>query len=74
MMDTLRAKSMVLIKSAIQYNNSTTDSVVALNGAHLHVITPRQTGTCVDAEAVKNRLQRCARFDRPRIRILDLRL
>jgi len=36
------AKSMFLIKSAIQYNNSTTDSVVALYGVHLFVITPRQ--------------------------------
>jgi len=35
---------MFLIKFAIQYNNSTTDSVVAFYGAHLHVITPRQHG------------------------------
>jgi len=40
--DALRAKSMFLIKSAIQYNNSMIVSVVALYGAHLHVITPRQ--------------------------------
>jgi len=40
--DVLRVKSMFLKKYAIQYNNSTTNSVVALNGAHLHVITPRQ--------------------------------
>jgi len=33
-----------LIKSAMQYNNSMTDSVVALYGAHPHVITPRQYG------------------------------
>jgi len=33
---------MFLIKSAIQYNNSKTDDVVALYGAHLHVIMPRQ--------------------------------
>jgi len=38
--DAFLAKSMVLIKSAVQYNNSTTDSVVALYRAHLHVITP----------------------------------
>jgi len=38
----LLAKSMILIKSAVQYNNSTTDFIVALYGAHLHVITPRQ--------------------------------
>jgi len=44
--DAFRAKSMFLIKSAIQYNNRrpTTDSAVALYGAHLHVITPRQYG------------------------------
>jgi len=43
--DALRAKSMFLIKSAIQYNNSTTNSVVALYGAqHLHVKTPSQYG------------------------------
>jgi len=38
---------MFSIKSAIQYNNSTTDSVVSLYGAAhliLHVITPRQHG------------------------------
>jgi len=39
-----RAKSVLLIKSAIQYNNSKTDSVVARYGAHLHFITPRQHG------------------------------
>jgi len=32
----------VLIKSAIQYNNSMTDTVVALYGAHLDVMKPRQ--------------------------------
>jgi len=26
--------------------------------------------TCIDAEAMANRLQRCARFDRPRIQTL----
>jgi len=36
------AKLMFLIKSAIQFHNSMTDTVVALYGAHLHVITPRQ--------------------------------
>jgi len=35
---------MLLIKSAIEYNNSTTDSVVALYGAQLHVIMSRQHG------------------------------
>jgi len=33
---------MLLIRFVIQYNNNTIDSVVALYGAHLHVITPRQ--------------------------------
>jgi len=32
------------------------------------------TATCVDAEAVPSRLQRCARVDWLRIRTLDLRL
>jgi len=69
-------KSMFLIKSAIQYDNSTTDSVAALYGAHLDVITPTQHSYLhtVDVEAVANRLQRCARFDRPGVRTLDLRL
>jgi len=37
-------------------------SVKQVYGAHLNVITPRQQITFVDAEAVANRLQRCARF------------
>jgi len=46
---------MFLIKSAIQYNNSTTDSVVALYSAHLHAITPRQ----------HSYLRRCWSSDKP---------
>jgi len=65
---------MFLIKSAIQYNNSTTDSVVALYGAHLHVITPRQHNYLRRCWSDVNPLQRCARFDRPEIQTLDLRL
>jgi len=66
---------MFLIKSVIRYNNSTIDSVVALYGTHLHVIMPRQHGYLrIVAEAVANRLQCCARSDRPRIRTLDLML
>jgi len=39
--DALRAKSMFLKKSAVQYCNSTTDSVVALYGAHLRAKATR---------------------------------
>jgi len=53
--DALRVKSMFLLKFAIQSNNSTTDFVAALYGAHLHVITPRQHGYF--ARTVRNAVQ-----------------
>jgi len=42
MYNALRVKSMFLIKSAIQFNNNMTDSVVALYGDISTSLTPRQ--------------------------------
>jgi len=65
---------MFLIKSAIQHNNSTTDSVVALYGTHLHVITPRQHGYMHRCWRGGEPFATLCKIDRPIIQTLDLRL
>jgi len=43
-----------------------------IGGSHLRDIAPRCTASCVDVEAVANRLQRCVRLGRSRIWTSDL--